>query len=418
MNILVCGANGFIGRHLCTALSTAGHSVVRGVRSATAPGDLAIDYGSGLRSEVLLPLLANIDTVINAVGILREEREAGFDALHRDAPIALFDACERAGVRKVVQISALGGGADGTCTPYMRSKREADAYLMRSRLDWLIVRPSLVVGFDGDSSRFFRTLASLPVVGLPGRGEQQLQPVHIGDLCQAVVRALAPDGQSCCVLEAVGPAPMSYRAMLQAYRRAMDLPEPLWLPLPMAFMKIAAVLAAKLPQRVFSPDTLLMLELGNVGDPAAFAQLLGRPPAGPAAWFRGSAPDMLRAQAVASWSIPMFRLALALVWIVTGLLSFGLYPVAGSLALLQRLGLRGATAMTALYSAALLDCALGLASLVAPSRILWRMQFGVILGYTVLITLFLPDHWLHPFGPILKNIPILALLIALDAQEK
>lgn len=421
MNVLICGANGFIGRHLCTALAAEGHRVVRGVRRATAAtmaGDLVIDYAGDVRPETLLPKLGKIDAVINAVGILGEEHGAGFDAVHRDGPIALFDACERAGVRKVIQISALGGGTEEALMPYMRSKREADAHLMRSQLDWLVVRPSLVVGIDGDSSRFFRTLASLPIVGLPGHGEQQLQPVHIDDLCQAVVRALAPGGPSRCVLEVVGPVPMSYRAMLQAYRRAMDLPEPFWLPVPMALMKFTAALAAKLPQRVFSPDTLRMLEQGNVGDPAPLSRLLGRAPAGPAAWFGGCTPDMLRAQAVASWSFPLFRLALALVWIVTGLLSFGLYPVADSLALLQRLGLHGATAMNVLYGAALLDCAVGLATLLAPSRMLWRLQFGVILGYTVLITIFLSEYWLHPFGPVLKNIPILALLIALDAQQK
>ncbi len=417
MNVLICGANGFIGRHLCIALTREGHRVVRAVRSAAAPGEVAIDYANVLRAEEFLPHLEGIDVVINAVGILSEKPGASFDAVHRDAPIALFKACESAGVRKIIQISALGGGTETSFAPYMRSKREADAHLMRSRLDWVILRPSLVIGADGGSSRFFRALASLPVVGLPGRGEQQLQPVHIDDLCLAVVRILAPGGMWRCVLEAVGPAPMSYRAMLQAYRRAMDLPEPLWLPVPMVLMKAAAALAAKLPQRVFSPDTLRMLEQGNVADPVPFSRLLGRMPVGPAAWFRGYMSDMLRAQAVAGWSLPMFRIALALLWIVTGLLSFGIYPVAGSLELLQQLGLHGAGALAALYGAALLDCALGLAALLTPGRIVWRLQFVVILGYTVLVTLFLPGYWLHPFAPVLKNIPILAMLIALDAQE-
>lgn len=417
MRILVCGANGFIGRHLCEALATAGHEVMRGVRSGRTASDIAIDYTRDSRVEDWLPRLHNVDAVINAVGILCEKNGVTFDAVHRDTPVALFQACARAGVKRVVQISALGGGEGREPTPYMRTKREADACLMKSSLEWIILRPSLVVGIDGDSSRFFRTMASLPVIGLPGCGDQQLQPVHIDDLCQAVVRILTPGAPSRCTLDVVGPEPMTYREMLSAYRVSMGLPKPLWLPVPMALMRASASLAAKLPQRVFSPDTLRMLEDGNVGEARALAALLGRPPISAAGWFAGTAPDMLRWQAIANWSVPMFRVVLALVWIVTGLMSLGLYPVEDSLALLRQVGLQGPAAKGVLYGAALIDCAFGLATLLAPSRMLWRLQFVLILGYTCIITLFLPHFWLHPFGPVLKNLPILAILVVLDAAE-
>lgn len=392
--------------------------MVGAVRSPKALSDIAIDYTHDLRVDDLLPHLRGIDVVINAAGILCEEQGTTFDAVHRDGPIALFQACERAGVRRVIQISALGGGTGKELAPYMRTKREADAWLMNAPLDWIILRPSLVVGTDGDSSRFFRTLASLPVVGLPGRGNQLLQPVHVDDLCAAVAHVLASDEPWRFVLDAVGPTPLAYRAMLAAYRTAMGLPSPMWLPVPMAVMRVSAVAAAKLPQRVFSPDTLRMLEEGNVADAAPLARLLGRKPIGADAWFAGCAPDMLRAQAVAGWSIPVLRGALAMLWIATGLLSLGLYPVTQSLALLNQVGLHGASATTVLYGAALFDCALGLATLFRPCRALWRLQFIVILGYTSIITVFLPAYWLHPFGPILKNIPVLAMLLALDAHER
>jgi hypothetical protein len=147
----------------------------------------------------------------------RDIVRAGWSVLRRSAPrapIALFDACAQAGVRKVVQISALGADTDATRTPYMDTKRTADAWLMSSPLDWAVLSPSLVVGMDGDSSRFFRSMASLPALGLPGRGEQLLQPVHIDDLCEAVVRLLASGSPMRCVLDIVGPAQMTYRGML------------------------------------------------------------------------------------------------------------------------------------------------------------------------------------------------------------
>lgn len=113
----------------------------------------------------------------------------------------------------------------------------------------------------------------------------------------------------------------------------------------------------------------------------------------------------------------LIRLTLALVWLVTGALSLGIYPQAESLKLLGMVGLHGQPALAALYAGALLDIALGLLTLFLPRRWLWTLQMAVILGYTVIITVFLPHYWLHPFGPILKNLPILVLLWLLNRNE-
>ncbi len=415
MIILVCGAHGFIGRHLCDALTVAGHTVRRGVRQAHAPSDIVIDYMRDLNASAWQARLKDVDVVINAVGILCEEKGARFQVIHRDAPIALMEACVQAGVRRFVQISTLG--KEDATAPYLRTKREADAWLMASPLSWTILRPSLVIGVDGDSSRFFRSIASLPVVGLPGKGDQRLQPVHIDDLTDAVVRALESEAWSRRVVDIVGPVPLNYRKMLLAYRVAMRMPLPWWLPLPMPLLKAVATIAVKLPQRVFSPDTLRMLEEGNTADSTGVTRLLARRPKGPEAWFVSIDADMLRNQAISTWALPLFRVVLALVWIVTGLLSFGLYPLSDSLALLEQVGLRGNAATGVLYGAALLDCALGVVTLLAPGRFLWRLQIVLILVYTSIITLTIPQFWLHPLGPVLKNLPILAMLTVLDAAE-
>jgi hypothetical protein len=106
---------------------------------------------------------------------------------------------------------------------------------------------------------------------------------------------------------------------------------------------------------------------------------------------------------------------------VTAVLSLGAYPVAGSLALLARVGLHGPAAYAALYAGALLDLVLGIATLVLRGRVLrlgYLAQVALILSYTAIITVALPEFWLHPFGPILKNLPMLALIGALYATER
>jgi hypothetical protein len=63
--------------------------------------------------------------------------------------------------------------------------------------------------------------------------------------------------------------------------------------------------------------------------------------------------------------LPVLRIALALMWLWTAVVSFGVYPVQDSLALLARVGLHGAIAAIALYAAAALDLALGVLTLAA-----------------------------------------------------
>ena len=112
-------------------------------------------------------------------------------------------------------------------------------------------------------------------------------------------------------------------------------------------------------------------------------------------------------------------MSLALVFIATALLSFGLYPVDASRALLARTGLEGAGATFALYGGATLDLLLGLALLLPVRRApVYLAAIALIVGYTVIITFALPEFWRHPFGPTLKNLPILAALVLLHALDR
>jgi len=129
--------------------------------------------------------LKDIDIVINAVGIIAETKEQKFSDLHTKAPIALFKACELAGVKKVIQISALGTNANAI-TQYHKSKREADEYLRNSTLHYCILKPSIVYGEDGVSTELFKGLSALPVTPIIDDGEQLLQPIYINDLVKTL----------------------------------------------------------------------------------------------------------------------------------------------------------------------------------------------------------------------------------------
>ena len=413
MKILICGARGFLGRALADHLRGAGHEIVEGVRRPQGPAQVAIDYQQDVAPALWRDRLAGIDTVINAVGILTETGTQRFETIHHRAPAALFAACAQAGVQRVIQVSALG--ADRGQSAYFRSKRAADEALIALPLPWVVVRPALVYGPGGHSAGFFAQLASLPLTPLPGGGHQMLQPIHVGDLCACVARLLeAPPRQ---VVELAGPALLSWRAMLASYRRQLDLPPAAALSIPGALMGATAQIAGHLPGAMLTPDTWRMLSQGNTSAANAAPALLGRPPRPVDAFIPPAEAPARRAEALRAWQRPLLRYALALVWLWTAVVSLGIHPWADSLALLHRVGLDGAPALAALIGASAIDALLGLATLFTPGRRLWWAQIGLIAGYSLIIVVALPEFLTHPFGPLIKNLPILALLTFLLAEE-
>jgi len=387
LRILVLGAGGFIGGHAAAALRAAGHEVVAG----------RIDYTRALAREDWLPALQGMEAVVNAVGIIRERGSGTFDALHDAAPRALFDACLSAGVRRVIQISALGADAAASSRFHL-TKRSADDYLAGLDLEWTIVQPSIVFGEGGASARLFALLATLPVTPLPGEGGQRVQPIHVADLAAAITRLI--ESPLKLKLPAVGPREIALRQWLSLLRTQLGLGPPRLIAIPRWAVPVER-------------ETLQMLERGNTASPALITKVLGRPPRAPERFVDPAEGRLLANRAKLDWLLPLLRASIALVWIVSGVVSLGLYPVEESLAMLQRVGLTGAFAKLALYGSALLDLALGVATLFVGKKILWELQIALILGYTAIISVFLPELWLHPFGPVLKNLPMLAALVVL-----
>lgn len=269
MKILLTGAGGFVGRNLAAMLAQAGHRIVPTSRH-TGFDFLHMTHPSDWR-----PHLHDIDAVINSVGIIRETGRQRFVTLHRDAPTALFRACAEAGVRRVIQISALG--ADHTAfSAYHLSKRAADDALRALDLDWFVLRPSLIYGRGGTSSALFLRLAALPLIPLIGEGKQMLQPIHIADVAATVLRCLG-NTHTRQTLDIVGIDTVSFSDWLARMRVAQGLAPTRPLPI-RPQLAFAAFRLLRHIHPLFQPDNLRMLLTGYHADPAPIAAFLGRTP--------------------------------------------------------------------------------------------------------------------------------------------
>jgi len=420
--VFLTGASGFIGRHLTAALSRAGHSLVLGLHRASSSGALqgrviAVDYAHDVDPAAWRPRLQGVDVVINAVGVLRERRGQSFEALHRDAPRALFAACAEVGVRQVIQISALGADENAK-SAYHLSKRDADMFLASLPVASAIVQPSLVYGSRGTSARLFDTLASMPMIPVPGDGAQRMQPIYIDDLVDAIVALVVRVTPAGTRFALVGPVPLTLVDFLRRLRSALGFPAAHVIRIPMPIVRAAAAIGDIAPVALLDRETLAMLERGNTAPSTSTRELLGREPRPAEAFVPPETAAASSTQATLAWMLPLLRFSIAIVWIWTGIVSLGLYPVAESYALLARLRITGLPATVLLYGAALIDLALGIATLVLRDRRwIWRAQIAVIVGYSVLISVWLPEWWLHPYGPMVKNLPLLAATALIATLE-
>jgi nucleoside-diphosphate-sugar epimerase len=424
MVIFLCGATGFLGSHLSRAMRLEGHDVIElrrhpeanesehpdGSRVRLMAGDFARDH----RASDWVDRLRGVDVVVNAAGILRESKDQTFDSIHVRGPCALFDACVQAGVRRVLQISALGAD-DSARSAYHLSKRAADEHLLRLPISAVVAQPSLVYGSGGTSARLFSLLAALPWIPVPGRGQQMIQPLHVDDAVRALL-ALLPENAARGRVALVGPAALSLKDFLLSLRRSLGLGRTAVLHVPERLMDIAAWAASWSRRAVLDRDTWHMLRRGNTGDATAIHALLGEAPRAPAHFVSVAEAPLLGMAAQLGWLLPMLRWTLAVVWLATAFVSVAVFPIDQSLQLLHRTGVPAAWAPVLLWGAAGLDLALGVATLCLHRwRALWLLQALLIVFYTVVITLRLPEFWMHPYGPLLKNLPMLGILWLLHA---
>ncbi|MBK1867021.1 SDR family oxidoreductase [Aestuariivirga sp. YIM B02566] len=414
MRILVLGAGGFIGRHIVAELLKGGHQPVGAVRRAADfarafPGAAAVacDLARDVAVADWLPRLAGVDAVVNAAGVLSG---AGMEAVHVTAPRALYEACAQADVKRVVLISAISARPE-VDTDYARAKLAGEKLLQDGPLDWTILKPSLIVakGSYGGTS-LIRGLAGLPLfTPLVGDSHFAFSPLHAQDLARAV-RVVCEEGRfSRQVLEPAGPEIISLRDLLSRYRTWLGLPPAPYLSIPMGVMRGLAGLGDRMGRGPVSSNSLAQLIAGNEGDGERFAREIGFTPRSLAQFMAEEPAEVQdRWHARLFFMAPVLKFALALMWLLSGLIGFftGL-PLAQKV--LAALGLPSGLAMPVVVLTCLID--LAICFLVLSGRKATVAQLIVIAGYTLALTFALPVLWLDPLGPLLKNIPIVAAVL-------
>src|SRR5690554_6539833 len=328
MRVLLLGASGLIGGAVLARLAAQGRDII-GIarrRGAALEGVRweCLDLARATDAKRWLGLLDGVDAVVNCAGVL-----AGDDAraVHADAVAALAEACERAGVRRFVHVSAIGADRDSV-SGFSATKKAGDEALAARDLDWVILRPSVVVGRPAyGGSALLRGLAALPIQPVfPDAGP--LQIVQLEDLVDTIVFFVDAQAPARLAVDVAGPDRLAFDDVVAMYRRwlryapAKRVQLPRWL-LAISYRlgDVAGRLGWRTPIRSAARREIAR---GAVGDPTAWARATGIVPQSLTAALAAEPASVQERWFARMYFVkPIAFVIFAGFWIATGLVSLG-----------------------------------------------------------------------------------------------
>lgn len=270
--VTVFGGSGFVGRHLVRALAKNGWRIRVAVRRPDLAGHLqplgavgqihAVQANLRYRDSVARAM-QGADAVVNLVGILAESGRQKFASVQAQGARYVAEEAAKAGIINFVQLSAIGADANSE-SDYACTKAQGEAAVLAAVPSAVVLRPSIVFGPE---DQFFNRFASLarftPVLPLIGGGGTKFQPIYVGDVAEAALRALNGGAKPGAVYELGGPEVRSFKELLEYILRVTNRKRLLAnLPFPIARMK--ANVLEWLPGKLLTVDQVKLLETDTI----------------------------------------------------------------------------------------------------------------------------------------------------------
>src|SRR5262245_11997087 len=278
--VTIFGGSGFVGRQVVRVLAKRGYRVRAAVRRPDLAGDIMPLGGVGQITAVQANIrnrpsveraVSGAHVVINLVGILKEAGRQRFEAVQAFGARAAAEAAAEAGARRFIQISALGADPSSS-SAYARTKAEGETAVLGAGVEAVVFRPSVIFGPEDQLFNRFAALARLlPVLPLAG-ADARFQPVFVGDVAEAIARAVDGAARPGAIYELGGPEVRTLREIV-AYVLTVTRRKRLQLALPFGVARLQAAVieyADKLSlglmpaDLVITRDQVRLLERDNV----------------------------------------------------------------------------------------------------------------------------------------------------------
>ena len=270
--IAIFGGGGFLGKHLMRQLTKLDYRVKVATRNPYLkgylkplgnPGQIELFKTNIFDSDDVKKVLKDCDSVINLVGILYETRKQKFNQIHAKFPYMLANLSNEFGIRNLVHVSALGV-KEKSVSKYMQSKLEGEKNIQEIFKSSVILRPSVCFGPE---DKFFNTFASIaqfsPFLPLIGGGKTKFEPIYVGDVGKAIVKALELNNLEPKIYELGGPESYSFKELMEILLKEIKKKRFL-LPIPFGVAKFQSYFLQMLPKPILTADQIELLKQNNI----------------------------------------------------------------------------------------------------------------------------------------------------------
>ena len=280
--VLVTGAAGFVGTHVCRQLTRRGSRVRGLVRSPAkaaerlAPMPVDVHVGDVRDETVLRRAMHGCDAVVHLAAIAIERRGETYEDVNAGGTQRVLDTMRAAGVRRLVHMSQ-NFAASASPHRFLRSKGIAEDAVRASGTDWTVLRPSVIFGREDEFVNVLARLVRLSplVFPVPGGGRARFQPVAVDDVARVVATALEHDKTVRHAYALGGPAQLTLRQMVERILVAMEARR-LLVPLPVVLLRpLIAVAQRLLPNPPVTTELLDLLAIDNVVEGNALHDAFG-----------------------------------------------------------------------------------------------------------------------------------------------
>jgi NADH dehydrogenase len=221
---------------------------------------------------------AGARSVVHLPGVLIERAGSSYEEVNVASTLATVEAARRTGVGKLVLVSALGADPQSR-NRYYASKGRAERIVQDSGVPFTVLRAPLILGTGTEGSAALRHQTARGATRLLGGGRQRVQPLDVGDLARAVLRAAEPDAASGACLELAGPELLTYHELVQRAARIAGLSVKIGsVPIPIGVLRLGLALRSRLVGPGFSVDALDVILDEKIVDPELAWRVLGLTP--------------------------------------------------------------------------------------------------------------------------------------------
>jgi NADH dehydrogenase len=221
---VVTGAFGFSGKYIARRLLDTGHRV----RTITNSYERDNPFKDKLKvfpfnfnePEKLTASLRGASVLYNNYWVRFNHRDFSYARAIENTRI-LFHAAQKAGVRRIVQLSITNPSTQSEFE-YFRGKAKIERLLTESGIPYAILRPGLIFGVEDvliNNLAWF--LRKFPVFGIFGDGNYKIQPIHVDDLAKLAIEQGQKTDNS--TIDAIGPETLTYRELVNLVQNAIGV---------------------------------------------------------------------------------------------------------------------------------------------------------------------------------------------------